>query len=526
MRRRRARARAAAAESYSFDRQVWGLPNPRSAAAMPPRAATAPSARLAPVDGVRAVATLSLVALHTATLATAFLPLAGPAWTGVTQHPLFGVFLGGGAQTDVFLLLGGLLTGLRLRGGGGESGGLALGAARRALRLWPVMVLQMSLGFLALGEPLARPDWTAQIVASVFTFSNNYGHTGRHTTLACTPGWSVCVDFQCGLCLYALVAALRSAFPDALADAAARWLLLLAFLASLPLRFALFSTDPRGMSVIRMPLHFGQIQSGGSSAWFESHYAPFKWLLPRGANFGTPGVPSNAAAAGAFDFLSTLYFPTHARFGPYVLGAFLAFSLPTAAAPPKPSRPTSFLRSLPMLFFSMQALATLAASMMPPPADPDTLPDVMHAVATVAGPSLGALAAGFLLYTALCPAGSMWHNAAARRFLSWRGFRGLAQRSFAVNMLHFRIILSLLMFAGLRLGGPGGQMAPEQVTWPFIVGLYLSGLVVSLAAAEAAGAVEPALRGVLARVLYPLARPLTGAVGWRALAGAGKAKAL
>lgn len=387
---------------------------------------------------------------------------------------------------------------------GAEEDTVASDASRRALRLWPVTLVQLVLGYLVLGEPPGRARWVATIVTTVLTFVNNYGYTSIHTSLACTPGWSVCVDMQCGLALSAAWRALRRRLPSP--DSAARMLLGAAFAASLAIRSCIFFGNPVAMSVIRMPMHFGQVQSGASAAWFTTQFPPFKWLIEFGKGYGTAGVPASDATAAAWTYLGALYFPTHARFGPYVLGALIAWCLPAPdAAPPgagkaaAPPPPRGFLRSLPLVFFSLQSLATLGAAMMPPPLDVEALPAAVHAVATIAGPSLGAAAAGFLLYTALVPESSRWHNPVLRSFLSWRPFRWLADKSFAVNMLHFRIILGLI-FTPATFSGK--QISPEEVTWPLIVALYFGGLSVSLAAATAAGAVEAPIRAAIERALF------------------------
>ena len=47
--------------------------------------------RLAAVDGLRALTSLSLVSLHTLLVVSLHLPNgAHPAWTGYAQHPLYG----------------------------------------------------------------------------------------------------------------------------------------------------------------------------------------------------------------------------------------------------------------------------------------------------------------------------------------------------------------------------------------------------------------------------------------------------
>ena len=50
------------------------------------------------VNGMRAVLTLSLVALHTSILATSHFRLGSAPWRAFVEHPLYGVLQGGGLQ--------------------------------------------------------------------------------------------------------------------------------------------------------------------------------------------------------------------------------------------------------------------------------------------------------------------------------------------------------------------------------------------------------------------------------------------
>ena len=61
--------------------------------------------RIAPVDGLRAISTASLVALHSTVIVSGLMPARGDAWNAFCGHPLYGVLQGGGCQVDVFLLL-------------------------------------------------------------------------------------------------------------------------------------------------------------------------------------------------------------------------------------------------------------------------------------------------------------------------------------------------------------------------------------------------------------------------------------
>ncbi len=70
--------------------------------------------RLAPVDGLRAMAHISLVLCHAALLSTGHLPNSGPLWHSFKKSNLFFVFLAGGVQVDVMFLLSGFLLVLKL----------------------------------------------------------------------------------------------------------------------------------------------------------------------------------------------------------------------------------------------------------------------------------------------------------------------------------------------------------------------------------------------------------------------------
>ena len=128
----------------------------------------------APVDGLRAISTLSLVALHCTIVTSALLPARGEVWNAFATHPLYGLFQGGGCQVDVFLLLSGFLLGVKfvnLRPGASVLNTVVRDAVlRRACRLWPVLIGVALFGIAWLGEG----EDNAMTVAQVLSFSNNY----------------------------------------------------------------------------------------------------------------------------------------------------------------------------------------------------------------------------------------------------------------------------------------------------------------------------------------------------------------
>ena len=128
----------------------------------------------APVDGLRVISTLSLVALHSTIVTSALLPARGKEWNEFATHPLYGLFQGGGCQVDVFLLLSGFLLGnkfVNLRPGESFVNTVVRDAIlRRACRLWPVLIGVAFMGIYWLGEG----EDNGLTVAQVLSFSNNY----------------------------------------------------------------------------------------------------------------------------------------------------------------------------------------------------------------------------------------------------------------------------------------------------------------------------------------------------------------
>ena len=71
--------------------------------------------RIPQVDGVRALSTLSMVALHATVIGTLHTTVETREWSQYVHSPIFGVLRLGGCQVDALLVLSGLLLGLHLR---------------------------------------------------------------------------------------------------------------------------------------------------------------------------------------------------------------------------------------------------------------------------------------------------------------------------------------------------------------------------------------------------------------------------
>ena len=66
--------------------------------------------RYSAVDGVRSIAHISLIALHSAMLLTGKLPSEGMLWNAFKNNIVFTTFQAGGVQVDIFFMLSGFLS--------------------------------------------------------------------------------------------------------------------------------------------------------------------------------------------------------------------------------------------------------------------------------------------------------------------------------------------------------------------------------------------------------------------------------
>lgn len=54
-----------------------------------------------PIDGIRAITHLSLIALHTSMITTAHLPSSGILWNTIRSNPIYTIFQAGAIQVDI-----------------------------------------------------------------------------------------------------------------------------------------------------------------------------------------------------------------------------------------------------------------------------------------------------------------------------------------------------------------------------------------------------------------------------------------
>lgn len=433
-----------------------------------------PNDRVAPLDGIRALASLWLIALHAGVLATAHLPVAGPAADNYMRHPLWFAAAGAGMQVEIFLLVSGYLLGRQLRSA--EDVRPLRACVRRACRLWPALgaaaVLQLLLGDV-------HADRRFSILARTLAFSSNYAPFRSTMTTGLATSWSVCADFHIGVALTLALGALRAACGPLRRSARggrarrafeSRAVIALSalFVLSFGVRHALQDPERYAITALAWRGHMAYLSPPEAVPFMRVRY-------------GLDLVPCSELPGGCeigFRYMERLYLPTHARYGPMVLGALLAFALPSAAAeraaPRVDSRAALATRS------AVQAIAVaavLGACTRPPDAEPSR---AARALATTAVHNVLALALAALVATVLSPAASPMHSAWLARALTPAHGRSplslLARASYAFNMLHTRV-LSELAWGWLR------PREGTHATWTYVALLWAVGTLLTAAIA-------------------------------------------
>lgn len=384
-----------------------------------------------PVEGLRGLTHLSLIALHAGMMATAHLPSEGPLWDAFRRHPVFSVMQAGGTQVDLCFMLSGFLLCHRLLTAATVPS-LAGFVGRRVVRLWPAMLLAIAAG-LALGD-----DWSEGYndgqpiiwrIGGALLFVNNYLDVSGWGSFTLSLCWSNSVELHCSVLLLLLVGALRGGGGSA-SDVARslRWVLGAAVAGAVAIRASLFEKSTLNIFLLGQHSHFGKLQTDSSYRFLAERYA-HRWRS------------SNSAAHIGHAYMNGMYNPTHTRFGPYAAGALLACTL--ILTPPGP-RPASRLGAMLPMLLTATALANLAVPCIPPE---DEVPLAAQHFATSALRLLAAASAALLLFRALVPPEHSWASRVTRALLSSRALALVGSLSYPSYMIHFRL-LEYLNFSG------------------------------------------------------------------------------
>lgn len=158
------------------------------------------------------------------------------------------------------------------------------------------------------------PVWKR--VASILFFYTNYCSQTTHGSFIGSLTWSCCVDMHCGIIVFLLIKAvltLKQNIEYSSLLKLLRWIFAVLTVISVVIRALIFEKDTTNLLVFGKYSHFGLLQGPGSYQWFMDVY-DHKWLT------------ENSASAISNIYVDNMYSPTHTRFGPFMVGGFLACS--------------------------------------------------------------------------------------------------------------------------------------------------------------------------------------------------------
>lgn len=164
---------------------------------------------------------------------------------------------------------------------------------------------------------------------------------------------------------------------------------------------------------------------------------------------------TNAAAHLSHVYMNGLYLPTHTRFGPMAIGAFLGCNLYLSwfsydwkeSENKKPHFLVSTVQRLLVLLLTFLALAQLVIPCLP---SSDDVPLAMQQFATACIRNFAALASAFLLFRCLVPRKSVWYAPVLDFFLSSSFWSPVSKLSFCSYLIHFRVLMELNFQAPIR----------------------------------------------------------------------------
>ena len=497
-------------------------------------------ARLAPVDCVRALATVSQVLASSLLVATAFLPSSGSIWRGFTDSWVFYALRGGSQQTPVFLLLSGLLLGQRLvdvlrpvsDAEAFKAGARVLAA--RALRLGSLLLLPLALALVPGADCVALSP--KQLLLHAATFTLNLQDIRRVLGVTLPFMWHACVDFQCGAALTAVLVLLRSNFLPSFESWTELTPLVVAFIAvsSILVRAASYEIKVTSLTRAAERPHLGYLATTNCGEWAEraTGAGNFKWRLHMDARRkGVVAASMTTFGELQHDTFNAFGLSAAANMAPMAIGVLLALMLnkqqeneqlrldqleafkaaaaakkaelrkaADAATEEKVSKLDEAVTALEAAdqpqathalvrwFWSAQAVFALGVTCLPLGTWSDTPQEWL---VSAAFPALGAIAVAFLLFTALCLPNSRWHSPWLAAAMSSPLWRPLASASPAMLSLHFPAVVALAV--GVTHRRP---LLPKDVSW---------GVIAALAAASATLCAATALP-LHALVLAPLRR--------------------
>lgn len=429
-------------------------------------------------------------------LLTGKLPAEGELWEAFKSRLPFTFFQAGGIQVDILFMLSGFLLVYNLmRKSTLELPTLGSHTLRRALRMMPMMTVSIILGHFVMkdcwGEPYTYWDGGKAIfptrVMSYLLFYTNYCNQITHGSFLGSLMWSCAVDLQVGVFMLVVIKLCASFYKHPSDKTALLRLLKVVFAVLLVvaclIRGSFFDEQKVNMVQLGQYFHFRMLQPSSSYTWMENF-------------FGHEWQTTANAIDKTHEYLTKMYFPTHTRFGPFMVGGVVACSLLLAQDSCKVNKDRGKITMGTVMAWICTGMAAVQLIVPCLPAPPiEETPLEAQLFVTAALRNLSACSSGFLLFRALVPEEHSWHSPLLASFLSLPLWKPIAAISFCSYLVHFRLLMEViysvpmqerfgLVFPALSAGGDTStdDLATE---WLMLMGkVFMVGIAVSFVVAK------------------------------------------
>ena len=437
------------------------------------------------IDGVRAITHISLIALHASMLMTAHMPSSGQFWKVLKSSYPYTMAQAGGVQVDVcFMVSAYLLTMRMLKSSSKLKYESVLNfTLQRALRTLPCILVIAAVGLL-LGDSWDKPYRTMsdsdgnkgeelhwRLLSSIFYYMN-YLNPRDYGSFSMSLTWSCCVDLHANLVIFCIIKSFAKFMTTDVNIMAARlrWIFLFLAVLSVFIRGYLFEKDSINLFLLGQYSHFGLLMTDSSLLWIKDYY-------------GHVWHTENSAAALSFQYMSSMYMPSHTRFGPFAVGAFLACNVMLSH---RESRESSINKGTTLGFVFSWIFTTISLAMIITPCLPadDNAPIEAQLFATAALRTLAASSVAFLLYRTLVPSYHNWHWPVLSSFFCLKIWEPLSKLSFCSYLIHFRLLMELCFRPQLRsmlnMDPPNHFDENRMMDWFLYLGkLFVNGALIS-----------------------------------------------
>ena len=379
-----------------------------------------------PIDGLRSLACLSIILVHTITVLQLFLPpYPHPEWINHTKSLAFSSLPLLGFELETFFVLSGFLLTNKFLQQANQLQTLSVffkqyfvDIFRRLCRFWPGFLLIFLLMFI-LGEPNHN-------YLPVCLFYQNFVPMDQWP-LGMGHLWSVSLDMQMHLLLPLLLYFIYS-YRQTISMESSLWIFVL-----FSVLYSWWIFDPMTMDILRV----------------ISRYSPMALLFPENINQWIQSTYNFTLTLIHLEpnpvrlYMDRLYFPLLGRFGSFLIGSILAVKLKNL----RPNSGTVTQKIMKYIYFCLVGLYfVLLISPSPAPKEEQTVADQLIVIIFICcARPVFAICQSFILFSALCPSTHPYHSSWMKKLLSAHFWSPIAKLSYLTYVLHMRLLFELIM---------------------------------------------------------------------------------